>query len=325
MTKLDLKDRKILYELDLNCRQSNTQIGKKVGLKKDVVAYRIKRMQDDGVIKNFWTVINTFKLGYNVFRIYVNFHYVSTQIKNEIIQYFTSYKNAWAVASVKGPIDLDIIIWVKNIYEFYNFWDKTLEKYEDYFVKYTISIYIQAVGYKKSYLLGGTNKSVNKMYDTTCDGTSVIIDEIDYKLLNELAINARIPLIDLAEKIGISSQTINYRIKNLIDRGVIQAFRVNIDRSKLGLQLFKIDIFLKEYKQRKNIIKYLDEKGYLECLNVATGWSDIEPEIVVEDMDKLINLMEEINHKFPNVIRKLDYCIMTEVHKERWVPELYFK
>ena len=46
MTKLDLKDRKILYELDLNCRQSNSQIGKKVGLKRDVVAYRIKKLQD---------------------------------------------------------------------------------------------------------------------------------------------------------------------------------------------------------------------------------------------------------------------------------------
>ena len=62
-TKIDLKDRKILYELDLDCRQSNTQIGKKVGLTRDVVAYRIKRMEEEGVITNFWTAINTFKLG----------------------------------------------------------------------------------------------------------------------------------------------------------------------------------------------------------------------------------------------------------------------
>ena len=324
MTKLDLKDRKILYELDLNCRQSNTQIGKKVGLKKDVVAYRIKRMREEGVIRNFWTAINTFKLGYNVFRIYINFHYVNTEIKNDIIQYFTNYKNAWAVASVKGPIDLDIIVWVKNIYEFYNFWDKTLEKYEDYIEKYTISIYIQAVGYKKSYLLDELDKSDRKMYETICDGTTANIDKIDYKLLDELAINARMPLVELAEKLGSSSQTVNYRIKNLIKNGIIQAFRVNIDRSKLDLQLFKVDISLKEYKQRKNIIKYLDDKGCLECLNVATGWSDIEPEIVVENMDKLIQLIDEINRKFPNVVRKLDYWIMTEVHKERWLPELDF-
>jgi DNA-binding Lrp family transcriptional regulator len=180
------------------------------------------------------------------------------------------------------------------------------------------------VGYKKSYLLGEQVKSDRIMYETICDGTMVSIDEMDFKLLNELAINARIPLIELAEKYGSSSQTINYRIKNLIEKGIIQAFRVNIDRSKIGLQLFKVDIFLKEYKQRKNIIKYLDNKGCLECLNVATGWSDIEPEIVAEDVDKLIQLMEELNHRFPNSIRKLEYWIMTEVHKERWLPALGF-
>ncbi|ENO11770.1 transcriptional regulator [Thermoplasmatales archaeon SCGC AB-539-C06] len=92
MIKIDLKDRKILYQLDSNSRQSLTQIGKNVGLKKDVVSYRIKRLQDEGVIKNFWTAINTFKLGYNVFRIYINFQYVSSNIKNEIIQHFIDYK-----------------------------------------------------------------------------------------------------------------------------------------------------------------------------------------------------------------------------------------
>jgi len=321
MTKIDLKDRKILYELDQNCRQSNTQIGKKVGLKRDVVAYRINRMQDEGVIKNFWTAINTFKLGYQVFRIYINFHYLSTKIKKDIIQYFTKHKDVWAVISVKGPIDLSVVVWVKNIYEFYQFWSKTLEIYEDYFEKYTISIYIQAAGYKKSYLLDKFDKFDREMYKTTCDGTSIEIDEIDYKLLNELAINARIPLIDLAKKFNCSSQTINYRIKNLMENDVIQAFRVNIDRPKIGLQLFKVDIFLKEYKQRKNIINHLDDKGCLECLNVAAGWSDIEPEIVVENMDKLIQLTEEINNKFPNAVRKLDYWIMAEVHKERWLPD----
>lgn len=322
MMKLDLKDRKILYQLDLDARQSLTQIGKNVGLKKDVVTYRVQRMADEGIIKNFWTAINTFKLGYNVFRIYINFHYVNTEIKNDIIEYFTNYKHTWAVISVKGPIDIDVVVWVKNIYDFYNFWDKTLEKYEDYFEKYIISVYIQATGYKKSYLLDDFDTSDRKMYDTICDGSTVMIDEIDHKLLNELAINARIPSTDLAEKLGCSSQAVNYRMNNLIKNDIIQAFRVNIDLIKLGLQRFKVDIFLKEYKQRKNIIDYLDKKGCLECLNVATGWSDIEPEIVVENMDALIKLMEEINHKFPNVIRKLDYWIMTEVHKERWLPEL---
>ena len=81
MEKLDLKDRKILYELDLNCRQSNTQIGRKVGLSRKVIEYRIKQMEEDGIIKNYWTEFNTFKLGYNCYRIYINFQDVGTNMK----------------------------------------------------------------------------------------------------------------------------------------------------------------------------------------------------------------------------------------------------
>ena len=45
MVKVDLKDKKILYELKYDSRQSLSQIGKKVGLHKNVVLYRIKRLK----------------------------------------------------------------------------------------------------------------------------------------------------------------------------------------------------------------------------------------------------------------------------------------
>jgi DNA-binding Lrp family transcriptional regulator len=46
MEKLDLKDRKILYHLDLDSRQSFRSIGRKVGLSKDVVASRVKILNE---------------------------------------------------------------------------------------------------------------------------------------------------------------------------------------------------------------------------------------------------------------------------------------
>jgi len=255
MTKIDLKDKKILYELDLNCRQSNSQIGKKVGLKRDVVAYRIKKLQDEGIIRNFYTEIDTFRLGYNVFRVYINFQYVNSEIKKEIIQYFVDNPNSWVVGTVKSEIDLCVVMWVKNIFEFYQFWDKTLDKYEDYFAKYAISIYIQAAVYKKSYLLYDVNGEPDReLFRISCGGESVEIDEVDYKLLNELAANARGSLIELAEILNCSSQNVNYRIKNLVKSGVIKAFRVNVDLSKLGLQRFKVDIYLKDHKLKKPIM-----------------------------------------------------------------------
>jgi DNA-binding Lrp family transcriptional regulator len=203
MEKLDLKDRKILYELDLNCRQSNTQIGKKVGLKKDVVSYRIKRMEEAGIIAGYWTEINTFNLGYDVYRVYINFQDVNADIKNEITDYFAQYKNAWAVISVKGPIDLDVMIWVNDSQKFHQYWNNSLDKYGKYFSNNTISVLTGGIGFKKSYLLPETEQDPNREYFVLkkC-GKTVEIDEIDYQILDELSIHARIPLIDLAAKLN---------------------------------------------------------------------------------------------------------------------------
>jgi len=323
MTKLDLKDRKILYELDLDCRQSNTQIGKKVGLKKDVVSYRIKRMQDEGIIKNFWTAINTFKLGYNVFRIYIALQYGSQNVKNEIIKHFMNYKNTWAVKSHKGEINLAVIVWSKNNYEFYQFWDDTLDKFEDYFAKAIVSVYVQAFCYKKSYLLPEDSaKSDREMYRLTCSEEPVKIDQFNYNLLNEVANNARVSLIEIAEKFNCSSQNINYRLKNLIKSGVIQAFRIGIDYSKFNLQHFKVDIYLKEHKKRKDIWNFLKNKPYFEYLNVSVGWCDLEPEFIVKNVEELDKIFNEIDINFPNAIKKWNFWITEESYKERWLPEM---
>ena len=44
--------------------------------------------------------------------------------------------------------------------------------------------------------------------------------------------------------------------------------------------------------------------------------------ITNENVTKLNSVMEEIDTQFPGAIRNYDYWIMTNVHKERWLPEL---
>ena len=325
MDNLDLKDRKILYQLDLNCRQSNTQIGKKVGLSKEVVNYRIKRMENLGVINCFWTAINSLKLGYYAFRIYINFLDVSSDIKNEIISYFENYKYVWTLHSAKGPVDLEIVIWVNDIYNFNLFWNKTLDKYGNYFEKNTVSILTQITSLKKSYLLtDDSNKADRTFYTISCIGNPIDIDKLDYQILNEIAVNARIPLIKIAEKLNCSSQTINYKIKNLIKKEIILAFRVGIDNSKLGLRNCMIDIYLKDHKKGSEIENFLKSNPYVEnVMDMTIGWCDLNFELMVKNVEILTQIIEEIDIKFPGAIRRTNFWISKKIHKERWLPEVY--
>ncbi|UCB58733.1 MAG: winged helix-turn-helix transcriptional regulator, partial [Thermoplasmatales archaeon] len=90
MEKLDLKDRKILYELDLNSRQSDSEIGRKVGLNKGMVNYRINRLIEKGIIRNFYTMIDASRLGYLSCRFFMKFQYDDLEKEKEIIDYFVS-------------------------------------------------------------------------------------------------------------------------------------------------------------------------------------------------------------------------------------------
>ena len=322
--KLDLKDRKILYELDLNARQTLTQIGKKVGLKKDVVSYRIKKLQEEGIIKNYYTVIDAYKLGYTLYRYYINFQYVSPDLRNEIIDYFVRYKNICTVGNVVGKYDLMLILWVKHINEFYNFWKTALDNYGDHFENRIFSVYIHGVGFQKSFLLHDSrreNENVDHEYFGV--GKQVDIDELDYHLLNELALNARASLVELAKKFHTSSQTINYRINKLKESGIIQAFRVALDLSKLGFRHYKVDIYLKEYKQRDNIINYVKQSPFVLYISTSTGLCDLEVELVVESTDKLVEIIEGINVQFPNAMRNYVFYGNIKIFKETFLPKIY--
>jgi len=325
MLKIDLKDRKILYQLDLNCRQSNNQIGRKVGLSKEVVNYRIKRMQDLGVIKCFWTSINSLKLGYYAFRIYINFLDVSPETKEEIINYFKNYKNIWTLQSAKGPIDLSAVLWVDDVYKFNQFWNKTLDTYGNYFEKYSVSILTQVNCLKRSYLLkDGYDRTDREFYTISCVGEPAKIDKLDYQLLNEIADNARISLLKLAEKLNSSSQTINYRIKSLIKKDVILAFRVDIDLSMLNLQNCMIDIYLKDHTKGSKIEDYLKGNPYVGyIMDMTIGWCDLNFELLVKDFNSLTKIIDEIDKRFPGAIRKTNFWMAREIHKERWLPELF--
>jgi Lrp/AsnC family leucine-responsive transcriptional regulator len=54
----------ILNQLQTDARLSHAEIGRRVGLTGPAVAERVKRMQDEGIIKSFATEIDFARLGY---------------------------------------------------------------------------------------------------------------------------------------------------------------------------------------------------------------------------------------------------------------------
>ncbi|SDB67454.1 Lrp/AsnC family transcriptional regulator, leucine-responsive regulatory protein [Flavobacteriaceae bacterium MAR_2010_188] len=57
---------KILTCLQSNARQSNAEIGRRVGISSPAVAERIRKMEDLGVIDSYKTIVSPFEVGYQL-------------------------------------------------------------------------------------------------------------------------------------------------------------------------------------------------------------------------------------------------------------------
>jgi len=313
MIKIDLKDRKILYELDVDSRQSFRKIGKKVGLSKDIVASRVKKLQEKGIIKRFYAYYSTLHLDLNLLRFYFKFQYVTPDIKKEIIDHFMKNDYVKSIFSIEGSYNLGVIINVERISDFYPFWKKTLEKYGDYFSEQVFSAYMGELVYGQSFVLDESD--IPHRLPLRSIMGRVKIDNLDLEILKLLASNARMPTVEIAKELNSNVKTIQNRIKRLVDERVILCFTVELDLDKIGYQKWKVDFYLSEYSKMNQIIKYIEKNPLLLCVDYTIGYADLELELYVRNINQLHDFIEDLHSKFPKIIRNYSHFRIVKAYK----------
>ena len=63
-----------------------------------------------------------------------------------------------------------------------------------------------------------------------------LLDHYDEKILTILSVDGRLPVTDLARRIGISKSPCRVRLQRLQEAGYIKGFRAIVDPGKLGLE-----------------------------------------------------------------------------------------
>ena len=91
--ELDLRDLKILHELGLNSRQTNSQIGKKIGISQQAVSYRIKQLMEKKIITEFFTVIHFGAFGLSNYLAMIKLQDTSRDKKSKLISQLSKRKN----------------------------------------------------------------------------------------------------------------------------------------------------------------------------------------------------------------------------------------
>lgn len=323
LVKIDLKDKKILFHLLNDSRQSLKTIGKKVGISRELASFRIRRLIEKKIISNFTVMINEEKLGYSLMNIYYKFANISPNVKDEIINFFINNELARYVSSLEGIYDFQVEFLMGDPFEFEALLDKIKSKYHNYLSIESAEAWIRGEDYNYPFLL---DETINKIepFHWNWGHSLVKIDELDFYILLELAEDSRIPTKKLANKLKSTVSIIDYRIKKLIKQGIIVNFTINVDWSIIGYRWFHLRINLSDYEKKDKIIQHLRQNPHLiRILKGLIHKVDIHCTFLLQNMEQLRKITEDISYNFPGVITNYQFYSTFKLYKFHYmVPKL---
>ncbi len=317
--KLDVKDKKILFELDFDARQSNAAIAKKVGLSKQGVDYRIKRLLKTGVVAGFYPVINIGSLGYFYCRLFIRWHNLTRAKEEEICAGLAKDKRISWIVAFDGAYNIVVAAYTKSLGDFKRLSEEILERYGHYIKEKRESIGTKVIHFQSRYLLG--SQETGRLVVGETKGAA-IVDNVDVELLRLLTANARMPLVELGSKLNISPKVAAYRIKRLEKQKVILGYRPNISHGIIGYAHYKVLFYLsnvnkQELQRFKSYLMMLPEVIYVV---EEVGIADVDVEIMLPKTASLFTFLKAVKYFAPRLIRDYEILIADKTLKIEYVP-----
>lgn len=177
--------------------------------------------------------------------------------------------------------------------------------------------------WRKEYLLD--NKTHEQVIFQGGFAENLKIDEIDGEIIKTLVNNARMPIIDIAEKLKTTPRIINYRIKNLIKQKIILINRIFLDLNKFNWIYCKALIKFKNLNKERyhEFFSYCDSlKNLTYIINCIGSW-DIELDFEIENFNEFHKIMLELRDKFSNIIKSYDFVVVMNEDKLDYYPGSY--
>ena len=309
--KLDKKDKQLLTQLYLNSRQSFTSLGKKLRLSSSSVERRLKKLEDAGIVSLLLADVNLAKLGFKGYRLYFKFDVMDVKTEKEILKLFESYnRTLWGVIC-QGEYDVLWRIIAKDEIEVEEAINLITEKFGKKIVEKTVATTTYQTYLSWNRALGGERHPELPIEKITKIET---LDKIDMKILSSLYNNSRETTVNIAEKVGLTPDSIQYRIKRLTKENYILGYTSWYNARKLGLEYYKIFIGFRGMtkEKEKKFLGYCLENDNVIFLNKCIGSWDIEIDVIVKDTIELHKFIRGIKTKFGHIIGKHTYVSAIE-------------
>ena len=325
MSPLDIKDRKILAELDMKARMPLTQLARKVGLSRQVVEYRLRRMQKEGVILGAKAVFDSAVAGFNWYRLALRLLNITKEKKGEFIHLLKNHKNAFWVGEAGEDWDIVVNFICRSNQHFNLIFEDIISKYNHYLLGYEILIYLSVSDYSRSYLLlkGKREEGSREAFRHEMKyNPSVTLDDLDKQIIKEVSQDAWITNLQLGKKLGVSGHTVANRLKAMEENKLLLGYRLFINPGALGYQSYMLFLSLDRLnmEREKVLLAYLKMIPQVTFAVKNLGKWRITLEVEVKDAQEFQEILVALRGRFSDIITDFDSFPLFRDHLVNYFP-----
>ncbi|MEM3929750.1 MAG: Lrp/AsnC family transcriptional regulator [Candidatus Korarchaeum sp.] len=119
-------------------------------------------------------------------------------------------------------------------------------------------------------------------------------DDTDLEILRLMQRNARTPYSEIAKKLGIPEATVKYRVRKLIERGIVRGFYTLLDPDKVGFPFSLIILVDALPEELDEVFDHV--RGMREAAHVfkVTGKYNVVAIFHARDMDHVSRISESV-------------------------------
>jgi Lrp/AsnC family transcriptional regulator, leucine-responsive regulatory protein len=149
------------------------------------------------------------------------------------------------------------------------------------------------------------------------------LDSFSIRILSELQRDARQTILQIAQRIGLSSTPCWKRVKEMERDGVIRGYTALIDRDKVGLHICVLaEINLSRHSE-KNAIEFEKEVAacpqIIECYS-TTGNADYMVKVITRDIKSYETFLQTVLFRLPGVDHVRSSIVLRELKYDSRMP-----
>ena len=322
--KLDLKDKRIIAALDMDARMPITELARHVQLSRQTVEYRIRRMQEHGVIYRAVGVFDSVVVGFKWYRVAFRLLDITQEKKDALLQYLSHHKHILWLGEGGGNWDLVMNFVCEDTFAFNKIFEDIISKYGAAILDYEVLIYVDVGDQERSYILPRQNIANRKeFFHEMKQNHHVVLDKLDKGIIKVLAKNAWVSNLELGKQLKCSANTVKKRIQNLRKKKILLGFRLFVHVTAMGYQCHMLFLGIKrlDLEQEKKLLSYLRTIPNITFIVKHVGRWRIGMEIETKTAEEFQKIFVDIRGKFNDIISDFESFPLFKDHAFNYFPE----